>query len=165
MQARAAGITEEIVKAMTSCSTKLSKGRKQRVPPAELASADELASYQLLGSQPLHKTGKASLHLLTRFPCSGVGATKGSRPACSCCRRARGPRVHPTRKGCGPEAAADVADAFPMQGGIKAIDTSPTSSAVVATAGGDSVVAVYDSSAGRLLAELRGHTKKVNGKF
>lgn len=50
------------------------------------------------------------------------------------------------------------------QGGIKAIDTSPTNSSVVATAGGDGVVAVYDSSAGRLLAELRGHSKKVNGE-
>lgn len=35
---------------------------------------------------------------------------------------------------------------------------------MVATAGGDGVVAVYDSGAGRLLAELRGHTKKVNGE-
>jgi WD40 repeat protein len=51
------------------------------------------------------------------------------------------------------------------QGGIKAIDTSPASSSVVATAGGDGVVAVYDSAAGRLLSELRGHTKKVNGEL
>jgi WD40 repeat protein len=51
-----------------------------------------------------------------------------------------------------------------LQGGIKAIDTSPASSSVVATAGGDGVVAVYDSAAGRLLSELRGHTKKVNGE-
>lgn len=50
------------------------------------------------------------------------------------------------------------------QGGIKAIDTSPASSSVVATAGGDGLVAVYDSAAGRLLSELRGHTKKVNGE-
>jgi hypothetical protein len=57
LQAKA-GITDEIVKAMTDCSMKLSKGRKQRAPPPELASADELATYQLLGSQPLHKTGK-----------------------------------------------------------------------------------------------------------
>lgn len=35
---------------------------------------------------------------------------------------------------------------------------------MVATAGGDGVVAVYDSGAGRLLSELRGHTKKVNGE-
>jgi hypothetical protein len=46
------------VKAMTDCSMKLSKGRKQRAPPPELASAEDLATYQLLGSRPLHKTGK-----------------------------------------------------------------------------------------------------------
>jgi hypothetical protein len=57
LQAKA-GITDDIVKAMTDCSMKLSKGRKQRAPPPELASAEELATYQLLGSQPLHKTGK-----------------------------------------------------------------------------------------------------------
>jgi WD40 repeat protein len=51
-----------------------------------------------------------------------------------------------------------------LQGGIKAIDISPASSSVVATAGGDGIVAVYDSAAGRLLSELRGHTKKVNGE-
>lgn len=53
-----AGITDDIVKAMTECSMKLSKGRKQRASPPELASVDDLASFQLLGSQPLHKTGK-----------------------------------------------------------------------------------------------------------
>lgn len=62
LQAKAAGITEEIVKAMTECSMKLSKGRKQRAPPPELSLVDDLTSFQLLGSQPLHKTGKVQSH-------------------------------------------------------------------------------------------------------
>ncbi len=37
---------------------KLSKGRKQRQPAPELASVDDMAAFQLLASQPLHKTGK-----------------------------------------------------------------------------------------------------------
>ncbi len=43
---------------MTECSMKLSQGRKKRAPPPGLASPDDLASFQLLGAQPLHKTGK-----------------------------------------------------------------------------------------------------------
>lgn len=43
---------------MTECSMKLSQGRKKRELPEGLATPEDLASYQLLGSQPLHKTGK-----------------------------------------------------------------------------------------------------------
>lgn len=50
-----------------------------------------------------------------------------------------------------------------VQGGILAIDTSPATDTVVATAGMDGQVHVFDRAAGRIVAELQGHSKKVNG--
>lgn len=67
-----------------------------------------------------------------------------------------------------PEAIADFAllASQPLhktsKGGILAIDTSPENDTVVATAGVDGQVHVFDRQAGRILAELQGHSKKVN---
>lgn len=52
------GFSSEVVDAMTATSTRLSKARKARVVPPELAPPSLLASYTLQASQPLHKTGK-----------------------------------------------------------------------------------------------------------
>lgn len=49
------------------------------------------------------------------------------------------------------------------QGGILAIDLSPGNEEVVATAGADALVEIFDRSAGRIIAQLSGHSKKVNG--
>ncbi|KAL4431421.1 hypothetical protein ABPG75_006677 [Micractinium tetrahymenae] len=48
------------------------------------------------------------------------------------------------------------------KGGILAIDLSPASEAVVATAGADASVQLFDRSSDRVLASLEGHGKKVN---
>lgn len=50
-----------------------------------------------------------------------------------------------------------------LQPGILAIDTSPASDTVLATAGADGDVHVFDRAAERVLASLQGHSKKVNG--
>lgn len=47
------------------------------------------------------------------------------------------------------------------KGGILALDLSPASEAVVATAGADGTVQIFDRAADRLLASLEGHSKKV----
>ena len=51
-----------------------------------------------------------------------------------------------------------------MQGGILSIDAAPGSESLVATAGSDGVVVLFDHSAGRIKASLTGHSKKVNGE-
>ncbi len=51
-----------------------------------------------------------------------------------------------------------------MQGGILSIDAAPGSESLVATAGADGVVVLFDHSAGRIKASLTGHSKKVNGE-
>lgn len=49
------------------------------------------------------------------------------------------------------------------KGGIKTIDVSPVGgSSVVATGGADGVVVVFDTKAGRIVSQLKGHSKKVN---
>ncbi|EFN51555.1 hypothetical protein CHLNCDRAFT_140025 [Chlorella variabilis] len=48
------------------------------------------------------------------------------------------------------------------KGGILALDLSPAGEEVVATAGGDATVQVYDCKAERFLASLTGHSKKVH---
>jgi pre-mRNA-processing factor 19 len=48
------------------------------------------------------------------------------------------------------------------KGGILAIDVSPASDAVVATAGADATVQLYDLSGERVVASLEGHSKKVH---
>lgn len=160
------GMTEDVLKAITDCSVRMSKGRKQRAQAPELATVDDLAAFQLLGSQPLHKTGKVHLRSATRAAASRrqFGGLRVSDAACFnfCSVTSRETRaILPPRD---PLRFILSRSASRLQGGIKAIDTSPASSAVVATAGGDGVVAVYDSAAGRLLAELKGHSKKVNGE-
>ena len=51
-----------------------------------------------------------------------------------------------------------------MQGGILSVDAAPGSESLVATAGADGVVVLFDRSAGRIKASLTGHSKKVNGE-
>ena len=51
------------------------------------------------------------------------------------------------------------------QGGILALDLSPAGEAVVATAGGDSTVQLFDRAAERVLASLTGHSRKVYGEW
>lgn len=64
-------------------------------------------------------------------------------------------------------AALSLSGAFPLHkttaGGINSIDVSPQQSSVVATAGSDTTVQVYDYVQGRVLAGLEGHSKRVNG--
>ena len=50
-----------------------------------------------------------------------------------------------------------------MQGGILSIDAAPDNPALLATAGADGSVVLFDRDAGRIRATLTGHTKKVNG--
>lgn len=44
------------------------------------------------------------------------------------------------------------------------VDAAPGSEGLVATAGADGVVVLFDRSAGRIKASLTGHSKKVNGE-
>jgi pre-mRNA-processing factor 19 len=62
-------------------------------------------------------------------------------------------------------AAFSLRASFPVhstrKGGIAAVAVAPDADAVVATAGGDATVQLFDRAAGRALATLKGHTKKV----
>lgn len=71
---------------MTECSVKLSQGRKKRAPPPGLASPDDLASFQLLGAQPLHKTGKVPGFESQGASCFGLQHTHSC--TVRCCRDA-----------------------------------------------------------------------------
>ena len=53
---------------------------------------------------------------------------------------------------------------FALQGGILAIDIAPDNSSIVATAGSDHIVHLFDCDTSRVTANLSGHTKKVTGK-
>ena len=44
------------------------------------------------------------------------------------------------------------------------VDAAPGSESLVATAGADGVVVLFDRSAGRIKAYLTGYSKKVNGE-
>ena len=55
MQAKA-GITEDIVAALSQNNKTLSSMRKKREIPVTLASADEISRLDLAGSFPIHKT-------------------------------------------------------------------------------------------------------------
>ena len=69
LQAKA-GITKEIQDNMTEASKVLSKGRKKRVMPEGLATMDEIESFGLLSSHPLHKSTKVrALTLHSALPC------------------------------------------------------------------------------------------------
>lgn len=48
------------------------------------------------------------------------------------------------------------------QGGILSIDTAPGSPSLLATAGADGAVVLFDRDAGRIRAALTGHSKRVN---
>ncbi|KAK9804685.1 hypothetical protein WJX72_000013 [[Myrmecia] bisecta] len=99
-----AGITDEIIKAMTDCNQQLSKGRKKRAVAPGLAAAEDIEAFTLLGSHPLHKT---------------------------------------------------------TQPGISAIDVSPTDDNVLASAGNDATVQLFDRAASRIVGSLTGHAKRV----
>ena len=62
-------------------------------------------------------------------------------------------------------AAFSLRNSFPVhstrKGGIAAVAVAPDADAVVATAGGDATVQLFDRAAGRALASLKGHSKKV----
>ena len=49
-----------------------------------------------------------------------------------------------------------------MQGGILSIDVAPDNENLLATAGTDSTVVLFDREASRIRASLTGHTKKIN---
>mmetsp|Transcript_11912 Transcript_11912/g.35648 ORF Transcript_11912/g.35648 Transcript_11912/m.35648 type:complete len:519 (-) Transcript_11912:687-2243(-) len=67
------GFGAEVVEAMTATSTRLSKARKARVVPPELASPAQLAAFSLQASQPLHKTGKGGIKAIDVSPAAGSG--------------------------------------------------------------------------------------------
>ena len=52
-----------------------------------------------------------------------------------------------------------------MQGGILAIDVAPDNANIVATAGTDGAVHLFDRQDQRILANLSKHSKKVTGGF
>lgn len=52
------GIPTEVGQELQAISAKLSKGRKKRIISESLATVDDISSYSLLGSHPLHKTNK-----------------------------------------------------------------------------------------------------------
>ena len=49
-----------------------------------------------------------------------------------------------------------------MQGGILSIDTAPDAPHLLATAGADGTLVLFDREAGRIRAQLTGHSKKIN---
>lgn len=49
------------------------------------------------------------------------------------------------------------------QGGILAVDTAPGGDDLVATAGADGSVVLFDRAAGRVRAQLAAHAKRVTG--
>ena len=51
-----------------------------------------------------------------------------------------------------------------MQGGILSIDCALDNDNLLATAGADAAVVVFDREASRIRATLTGHSKKVNGE-
>ena len=65
---------------------------------------------------------------------------------------------------CAAAAAAVSGVCCRVQGGILSIDAAPGSESLIATAGADGVVVVFDRDAGRIRASLTGHTKKLNGE-
>jgi len=93
-----------VVDALTAKSAELSKMRKKREISPGVASPEDIAAYELLGSYPVHATRK---------------------------------------------------------GGIHSLAVSPTNDAVVASAGGDTTVQLFDCAAQQTLASLTGHSKKV----
>lgn len=63
-----AGITEDVVQAMTALSKELSKWRKKRAIPEELATPEDIAAYTLQANQPLHKTTDAGIASVDLMP-------------------------------------------------------------------------------------------------
>lgn len=131
-----AGITPEIVEAMTKHSSTLSKMRKKRQVSETLATPDEVATLDLEGTYPLHKTTQAS-HRVTYQPLD-TGTQLDLQRWADC-------------------------TSSPVQGGILALDFQPGAEHLVFTAGVDHTGQVFDLEANRVLASLNGHAKKVTG--
>ncbi len=56
-----AGISEEIIDVMTNTNAELSKGRRKRSVPAGTAAMDDVRSFSLLNTIPLHKTTQVGI--------------------------------------------------------------------------------------------------------
>jgi hypothetical protein len=56
------------VQAMTALSKELSKWRKKRAIPEELATPEDIAAYTLQANQPLHKTTDAGIASVDLMP-------------------------------------------------------------------------------------------------
>lgn len=63
-----AGITDDVIEAMTALSKELSKWRKKRPISEELAKVEDLAAYTLQANQPLHKTTDAGIAAVDLMP-------------------------------------------------------------------------------------------------
>jgi len=73
----ASGMTPDILAKFAATSKELSKGRKKRQPPAEQASAEDLAAYGEATSKSLHKAGRACVDLHTSEPVLASGGADG----------------------------------------------------------------------------------------
>ena len=51
---------------------------------------------------------------------------------------------------------------MPPQGGVLCVAPNPSSTNLIATAGADATVQIFDKSSSRILASVEEHTKKVN---
>uniref|UniRef100_A0A7S0RAF6 Pre-mRNA-processing factor 19 n=1 Tax=Pyramimonas obovata TaxID=1411642 RepID=A0A7S0RAF6_9CHLO len=72
-----AGITPDVVSAMTALSKDLSKGRKKRQISESLATKESIESYSMLSSQPLHKTTQPGITACDIHPTQAFVATGG----------------------------------------------------------------------------------------
>ena len=83
-----AGITPEIVEAMTKHSSTLSKMRKKRQVSETLATPDEIATLDLEGTYPLHKTTQASHRVTCQLLDTWKGLDRQQWADCPVCREA-----------------------------------------------------------------------------
>ena len=137
-----------------------------------MAAPEDIAAYELQSTHPLHKTSKV------RGGGGGAwiqGGTSGARHAwrvgttpplhaCHAPYLHQCPCVSGERRSDSQVSRAPPPPPPTLQGGILALDLSPAGESVVATAGADASVQLYDRGAERVLATLSGHTKKVYGE-
>jgi len=103
------GMTPEVLAKFTATSKELSKGRKKRQPPADQASAEAIAAYTVLNTQPLHKAGPACVEMHASLPLFASGGADGSIAVFDCKKgsieatlsghseRVNRVRLHPTK--------------------------------------------------------------------
>ena len=70
-----AGIPKDVIEAMTTLSSTLSKGRKKRIVSPNVTTSEAIQNFTMLESHPLHKT--TQVLLLSALPCP---------QACSWCK-------------------------------------------------------------------------------